>query len=352
MRRVWIAVVALLGVVGAFRAAQADDFGAGSSWETPSGEAVLLKLTAWLDERPTDEAAKQRCLDLFNQPAAPAPGPETLERLVAAVATVDEPVAGLRKQCAGGWQPGVVLDWAWLDEPSRPAWLRADLKLFAGRWAAQERLYDESLAQLGKLDPAEVADPATLLFYQAVGFHRLLDREAGALAVDRLLEREGELPQRYVAVAKLLKDDFNALQEESLDHISRRMNDIERRLDLGRAGPQVRKIEDGVIESLDKLIKQEEDKQSQQQAAMAAGSGGSLPQGPSNPAQDSMPLQGKGPGQVNKRKIKDGDGWGNLDPKEREEALQQIGQAFPAHYREVIEQYFRNLATQDESANK
>jgi hypothetical protein len=33
-----------------------------------------------------------------------------------------------------------------------------------------------------------------------------------------------------------------------------------------------------------------------------------------------------------------------LPPKEREEAMQEIGRDFPAHYREVIEEYFRELA--------
>ncbi|MFO0897121.1 MAG: hypothetical protein U0836_06780 [Pirellulales bacterium] len=345
--RVIIAIGAALLVQPSVRAL-ADDFGPSASWEAPSNEALTAKLNAWLDERKADEAARQRCLAAF------AAGPPTaaLDRVVAAVAALDEPVAALRVQCQGRWRPGTPVDWTWLDEPSRPEWLRADLKLYAGRWAAQERLYDESLAQIGKLDVGAVSDPATLLFYQSVGFHRLLDQEAGAQAVERLLERESELPQRFVAVARLLRDDFHALEEESLDHISRRMDDIERRLDLGRAGPVVRKIEDGVIESLDKLIKKEEDKQKQQAAAAAAAGGGSRPSGPSNPAQDSMPMELKAPGQVNKRNVGQGSGWGNLDPKQREEALQQIGQDFPAHYREVIEQYFRNLATQDESAPK
>jgi hypothetical protein len=37
-------------------------------------------------------------------------------------------------------------------------------------------------------------------------------------------------------------------------------------------------------------------------------------------------------------------GWGNLPPKEREEALQQMSKDLPAHYRELIEEYFRKLA--------
>ncbi len=57
-------------------------------------------------------------------------------------------------------------------------------------------------------------------------------------------------------------------------------------------------------------------------------------------------LGGKGPGNVTKKDIGDGAGWGNLPPKEREEAMQQIGRDFPSHYRDVIEQYFRRLATE------
>ena len=66
---------------------------------------------------------------------------------------------------------------------------------------------------------------------------------------------------------------------------------------------------------------------------------------PSAPLPDSRPVELKGPGEVAKKPIGDASGWGNLPPRERQEALQQIGKDFPAHYRDVIEQYFRKLAT-------
>jgi hypothetical protein len=55
----------------------------------------------------------------------------------------------------------------------------------------------------------------------------------------------------------------------------------------------------------------------------------------------------KGPGTVNPRNAQ-GAGWGTLPPKERQEALQQLGKDFPAHYRAAIEQYFRRIATEPE----
>jgi hypothetical protein len=63
-----------------------------------------------------------------------------------------------------------------------------------------------------------------------------------------------------------------------------------------------------------------------------------------------MPMGGKGEGNVANKPIGDGSGWGDLPPRERDEALQQIGKEFPAHYRDMIEQYFRKLATDNEDA--
>jgi hypothetical protein len=60
--------------------------------------------------------------------------------------------------------------------------------------------------------------------------------------------------------------------------------------------------------------------------------------------QDSNPGGGSGPGEVDPKKTGARAGWGNLPPKQRQEALQQIAKGLPAHYREVIEEYFRKLA--------
>jgi hypothetical protein len=219
-----------------------------------------------------------------------------------------------------------------------------NLRLWYGRWLVQESLYDEAQEQLAGLQPEGVADPATLLFCQAVVNHRLLNQAPGLEAIGRLLENADQGPRRYAAIARLMEGELKDLREDSLDHIARRMQDIERRLDLGRAGPKVRDVEDGVVKSLDKLIKEMEDQQQQQQSGAA---GGNSIQS-ARPASDSFPMGGKGRGDVTKRDVGNGTGWGDLPPRQREEAMQQIGRQFPSHYRDVIEQYFRKLATQGE----
>jgi hypothetical protein len=154
------------------------------------------------------------------------------------------------------------------------------------------------------------------------------------------LQGEQTSPRRYVALARLMLEDLKGLQDDTLDHIARRMEDIRRRLDLGRAGPKVRSEEDGVVQSLDKLIKKLEDEQQE-----ANGSPSSIRS--SSPAKESQIIGGKGPGDVEKKKIGSGSGWGDLPPKEREAALQDVGRDLPSHYREVIEQYFRRLAGEE-----
>jgi hypothetical protein len=100
----------------------------------------------------------------------------------------------------------------------------------------------------------------------------------------------------------------------------------------------VQEKEDEVIRMLDTLIKEEEKKQSQ--SSEVAFGGGQSPA----PMQESLPAGGKGRGEVQKRDLGKSANWGDLPPKEREEAMQQISRDFPAHYREVIEEYFRELA--------
>ena len=137
----------------------------------------------------------------------------------------------------------------------------ANMRLYYARWLVQGQWFEEALEQLGGLKTAEVVAPAELLFYQGVTYHRMLNKDEGLKVVNQLLDGAEFSPRRYVAVAYLMQADLSSLEEETLDHIARRMEDVERRLDLGRAGPKVRKVEDGVVESLDKMIKKIEDAQ-------------------------------------------------------------------------------------------
>jgi hypothetical protein len=134
--------------------------------------------------------------------------------------------------------------------------------------------------------------------------------------------------------------DIEPLEPDSLDEISRIMDDIRRRTSLYRSGKLVLGQEEQVIKKLDKLIEKLE---SQQQSQPASGK-----TVPSAPMQDSMKAPGKGSGQVTSKQTKDGGRWGDLPPAERAAALAEMAKDMPPHYREVIEEYFRRLAKEDD----
>lgn len=318
----------------------------------PPAEAdVRAQALAWLESAGAAEPVRQQAAAAWPAPAPENPpaastGPELLDRLAATLALGDARIRDLVDLCAKPPQQLTPPSQEWLADEKLAPLVRNNLRLLYGRWLSRERFYEESLEQLASLEAADVVDPAALLFYQGVDCHRLLQKESGVKAIRRLLDDVAGSPVRYTSVAGLMLADLEDLEQDSLDEISRMMDDINRRLDLGRAGPKVRKVEDDVIAKLDKIIEEIEKQQQQQQAS----AGGNTLQ-PTQPAQDSVPMTGKGPGQTNKRNIGSKAGWGDLPDKQRQEAMQQIGKDFPSHYREVIEQYFRKIAS-DERGNE
>lgn len=272
---------------------------------------------------------------------------EILDRLVASLAKSDDRAEELFALTTTADYRQPLPELAWLADSATHPLARNNLRLYLARWLVQEGYYDEAISWLEGLKPGDVVAPATLLFYRAVAHHQIVEPNETESALSQLLQRSEELPLRYQKVAALMQQDIAGLEEDSLDHIARRMGDIRRRLELGRAGEKVQQVETGVIESLDKLIEEAEKQLQQQQQAQAASSGG--PPGGA-PMQDSqLPGGIKGAGKVEQRDVGDESGWGNLPEKDREKALQDIGREFPSHYREVIQEYFRRLAAEESS---
>ena len=233
------------------------------------------------------------------------------------------------------------------DLESLPKTLRMSLRTWLGRELVRSRLYDEALPVIAEVDPTESVDPASVLFYRGACYHALLMKKEALADLRMLLENKDECPIRFVRTSQLMVADIKPLKEDSLDEISRLMTDVTRRLDLGRSGEDVTKQEQKVIDKLTKLIEkiEEQQKQQQQQQQQSQGQGGGQG-GQGSPMNDSQAAGASGNGDVDRKSIDLKDGWGNLPPAERQQALQQISRDLPTHYREAIEAYFRKLATE------
>jgi hypothetical protein len=338
--------LALVGMAAAAAAHADSDFFSQPTWEPVTAESAIDLLNQHLLATNVSLDRQTEIQNLWQ--AAESGRDDLLDRLANVLAKTDDRVAELTTFCAAVSEAGPLPEFAWLADSATPHFVRNNMRLYLARWLVQQSYYDEALSWTDGLDTADVVAPEALLFYRAVAHQQLVQPDQADAALAQLLQREDELPARYQKLAGLMQQDVAALDDQSLDHIARRMDDVRRRLAQGRTGKRVQGIENGVIDSLDKLINQLED-QMQQQQSQSSQAPNSQPQG--TPMQDSQIAELKAPGTVERRDIGRGTGWGNLPDKEREKALQEIGREFPSHYREVIEEYFRRLAA-EESAEK
>jgi hypothetical protein len=339
-------LASILALSGCFAVLAQDELEKRASWELPTTAVVKARLDDYLATKSLDETARLKIEALWPDDAQPLDGTELLERLTDSLAVAEPKAVEIVAACRVGSPLLPTSQFTALADESLPPIVRDNLKLLVGRTLAQRDYIDESLELLKDLSTEHVADPASLLFYQAMGHHRLLKKDDCLAAVAKLLEQEEQLPRRYVTLARLMEADIKPLKTDSLDEIARMMDDIRRRLMLARAGKVVRDEEDEVVKKLEKMIedleKQRQEQQKQKQQAASRGG-----RQPNNPLEDSQRAELKGPGEVDLKNVGKRDGWGNLPPKERQEVLQNIGRELPAHFRETIEEYFKRLA-QDE----
>ena len=315
-----------------------------ASWQYPEIESVRTDINDWIGESDLSEEIRAGIEKEWGQ-ANGIEGAKLLQQVMATLGSGQSEVAEILKFCESPDQAGLPT-FDWLESENHTPFVRNNTRLYLGKWFTMNEMYNEAIDILAPLETKDVVDPASLLFYRSAAQYRLRDKEPGLATIDTLLENRDILPRRYATIADLMKADLDNLKPDSLDEIARLMESVRARLGLGRAGTRVRTEEDEIIKKLEKLIEEKEKQRQQQQQQMAQGGGGGNNQS-QNPMQDSNHAEARGKGDVDLKKIAGNTDWGNLPPKEREEALQSLGKDFPSHYREVIEEYFRKLAREE-----
>jgi len=276
-----------------------------------SDRTLLDKVTATLE---LGDAQAKKLLDETRDPSAPAP------QAVPAVIT----------------------------NAKQPAFYRANLALAYAKALSNRRIYEEALLALKNVKPESVVDPSSYLFYKAVAEHALLLKNEADDTILRLLDDVVDAPERHKMVAALMHFDMREWRDKDLGWISRKMGNIERRLDLSRGGPKTQKMQKEVVMRLDEIIKQLEKDCDCNGGNCPNGGNGNKPNNnvrSSSPQNDSNGGNGSGPGTVDPKQFKKvAANWGNLPPKEREKAMVELTKDLPPRQREVIETYFKKLA--------
>ncbi|MEZ6118654.1 MAG: hypothetical protein R3C28_19100 [Pirellulaceae bacterium] len=265
--RPFLALMVACCSVASVLAAATDDLEKAATWHIPSAQDVRTKLDDWALQN-LDENQRMQ-LDRLWQDIVTSD--EILTATVESFALSDSRIRTLIDFCSTPKQDALLPEFSILDEPKFAPEVRHNLKLFVAKWLANHQLFNESQELLHDVQPADVVDPASLLFCKAVSAHRLLQKEDCLQTLKTLNENQDQLPNRYATLARLMEADLTPLQTDSLDEVSRIMSNITTRLELGRAGTRVRKEEESVIAKLDKMIEDLEEQAKQQQQASSSG---------------------------------------------------------------------------------
>jgi len=368
----WLAglavTAALLGLGRGVIADDKTDVAQFGDLKAMSAEGVKAKALAWLNKATANDAAKVREFEAIWNRADRS----VLDNLAdtfslgnaeagALLATVRDPKAV---------QPVGVPEL--LKDAKADTFFRNNLGLAVARHLSNNRVHEEALAILGAMTPDQTVDPAAYLFHRAVSEHALLKKDDARDTIDRLIHNASDSPDRYRTVAILMQLDMETWRKD-LGNVARLMDNSERRLEVGRGGPQTQKIQKEVIARLDELIKELENK-AKKAAGQCNGGGGECPNGdscpdggneksgssgganPKRPMQDSVIALNGGSGRVDLANLKKlTETWGKLPQKEQAKVAAEVEDLIsglsPVH-RAAFERYWDEINSQGMPGNK
>ncbi|MBL8799009.1 MAG: hypothetical protein JNM56_34305, partial [Planctomycetia bacterium] len=232
-----------------------------------------------------------------------------------------------------------------------PGFFRANLALAYAKSLTDRKVYEEALQALQTIRPEDVVDPAGYFFHKALAEFSL-GRKAEAQKTIAKLTDVVDAPDRYQQLAVLMKLNMDGWKNRDLADATRRMQNVGRRLDLARGGPETQRQQREIVRILDELIEQHE----------PHGPVGPVPPGPPGPNEPHEPGPGpvgppgpgeppvrpggnanqSGPGNVDNIQLAKIIGnWGKLPEKERAQIIVSMTRHMPPQYRQAIEEYFR-----------
>jgi tetratricopeptide (TPR) repeat protein len=170
-----------------------------------------------------------------------------------------------------------------------------------------------------------------------------LQYDEGERAIRAFLDGNPDAPQRLRVAAEQMLGEIANRRTGGIGEVTDLMDYSGRRLLAGDSGEPVQSRQERIIELLDKLIKDAEDRE---QNSPRGGSSNSRPRSPQAPMPESqLPPGNPQGGELREaRRANPGEVWGKMPPAERERILQAIRSSFPSRYRQLVEQYYEELA--------
>ncbi len=226
----------------------------------------------------------------------------------------------------------------------------ARLEVEAGRY----REAKVRLEALAKVTGGELLDEGEARFLLGVTQAQLMERAAARATLEKFLQEHPAAAERLRASAQVRLRELAMIEEGSLRDVADRMDFSRGQLAGAVTDEATQETQGKIVELLDKLIKDAQDKEDAAAAAASSqgAKGGTGPaagnSNPSSPAQQSTAPVGEARmGQLRGARRDPAEDWLRLQERERQQVLDTLKGQFPDRYRELVEQYYRNLA--DES---
>jgi len=336
--------------------------------ESMSVADAQTKVTAWLKEAgKTDAATTQKLQAIWNDKDTHR---TVLDRVADSLALGDPISAKLMAEARDTNAPAPTVLPTVFKNDKDSAFYRANLALIYARSLTNRRVYEEGLETLKLFTADQVVDPAAYLFHRAVCEHAMQRKAEATKTILRLLEEGAATsPERYKTVATLMLLDMRTWKDKDLGDIARKMENIERRLEISRGGPETQKQQREVLNRLDEMIKKLENQNKGGKKKPGDGkpgdgkdgdgNGGECPDGdkpgsgsgpakgvnpPVTPASEAADPGGASKGNVDMKKFdRLVSGWGSLPPAAQQRALQELTSGMSPRHRDAIENYFRSL---------
>jgi hypothetical protein len=343
-----ITIAALVAVlaVGSLRAADPVSL---LTAQTPTLEAARDQALAWLTAIGKNEGVTRAAFDGLWQPG----DRPILDRIADTLALGNADAARLLAEARDPNAPAPLELPDLIRDKKQPIFFRANLALAYAKVLSGRRVFESSLAALRTVKASEVIDPAVYHYHRAVAEYALRLRDDARRSVARLGD-VSNAPERYRALAELMRQNMNGWKDRDLGWIADSMGNIGRRLDLGWGGPTTRKMQRDVIAALDDLIRELEPPPPPFGPPGDPGDDPSPP-GPPRPG-PWQPIPGPdgprppvtGSGIVTDQELANqAKNWGSLPPKQRASVMAQLARTLPGSQRQELEDYSKKLGRID-----
>lgn len=263
MKRFWVTALALTAVWSSQALGQERAVAFGSL-EPMAAEAARAKAEAWLrDAGKTDAATQARFKAIWDEKDR-----AVLDRLTDTFTLGSESAVKLLTEARNPATEAPTAAPDVLKDDKAPVFFRANLGLAYARSLNGRRVHEEALEVLKTFKPEQVVDPAFYLFHRAIAEHSMVMKKDATSTITRLLDDVNGAAERFKVVSALMLLDMQTWKDKDLGAVARKMENVERRLELARGGPQTQKLQKEIIARLDELIKELENK------AKSGGGGG------------------------------------------------------------------------------